>query len=301
VSRMSPAAGRQLRFGARTLPADRAAVMAIVNRTPDSFYDRGATYALGAALDRVDQALDEGARWLDIGGVKAGPGPEVGEAEELDRVLPLVEAARARTDAVLSVDTWRPGVARRALAAGADVINDSSGLWYPEIADVVAEARAGLVVMHHVGPPRTPGHGHAYPGGDVVGAVRAFLAVKAAEAERRGVGRDRLIVDPGHDFHKNVLDSLEVTRRTAELTGLGCPLLVAVSNKDFIGKTLDRPRDGRLEGSIAAAVFSILAGANIVRVHDVGATVRAVRMTEAILGWRQPAIPPGTPRSTPAQ
>ena len=279
-------------YGKQTFDFDReVAVMAIVNRTPDSFYDRGATYALGAALDRVDQALDEGARWLDVGGVKAAPGPAVDEAEELARVLPVVEAARARTDAVLSVDTWRPGVARRVLDAGADVINDSSGLWYPELADAVAEAGAGLVVMHHVGAPRTTGDGHVYDG-DLVDAVRGFLAAKVDEARRRGVAPERLIVDPGHDFHKDVLHSLEITRRTAELAGLGHPLLVALSNKDFIGKTLDRPVDGRLEGSLAAAVFSVLAGANILRVHDVGATVRAVRMTEAILGWRQPAVPP---------
>jgi dihydropteroate synthase len=279
-------------YGKQTFDfSQEIAVMAIVNRTPDSFYDRGSTYALGAALDRIDKALDEGARWLDIGGVKAGPGPEVDEATELDRVLPVVEAARARTDVVLSVDTWRPSVARHVLEAGADVINDASGLWFPELADVVAEAEAGLVVMHHVGAPRTPGYDHTYDG-DVMLEVKRFLADRTTEALRRGVPPERLIVDPGHDFHKNVLHSLEITRRTSELTDLGYPLLVALSNKDFIGKTLDRPLDGRLEGSIAATVYSVLAGANIVRVHDVGATVRALHMTEAILGWRPPAVPP---------
>jgi dihydropteroate synthase len=265
----------------------RVAVMAIVNRTPDSFYDRGATFGFGAAVAAGERALAEGADWLDVGGVKAGPGDEVTEAEELDRVVPLVEALRDRTDAVISVDTFRPGVARRALAAGADVVNDPSGLRDPEVADAAAEAGAGLVLMHTGGPPRTRPHRPAYA--DVVGEVRAFLEDRAALARRRGVAAERLIVDPGHDFHKNTFHSLELTRRLAELTDLGYPLLVAFSNKDFVGETLDLPLDQRLEGSLAAAAFAVTAGASIIRVHEVEPTVRVVRMTEAILGRRPPA------------
>ena len=267
----------------------RVAVMAIVNRTPDSFYDQGATFGFEAAVAAGERALAEGADWLDVGGVKAGPGPEVSEAEELDRVVPLVEALRGRTDAVLSVDTFRPGVARRALAAGADVVNDPSGLRDPELAEAAAEAGAGLVVMHTAGPPRTRPHRPAYA--DVVAEVRAFLLDRVALARQRGVADERLILDPGHDFHKNTFHSLELTRRLAELTGLGYPVLVAFSNKDFVGEALDLPVDQRLEGSLAAAAFAVAAGASIIRVHDVQPTVRVVRMTEAILGHRPPAAP----------
>jgi dihydropteroate synthase len=262
--------------------------MAVVNRTPDSFYDRGANFGFDAAVAAGERALAEGADWLDVGGVRAGPGPHVTEAEELRRVLPVVEALRARSDAVVSVDTFRPGVARRALAAGADVVNDPSGLRDPEMAEAAAEAGAGLVVMHTGGPPRTRPHRPAYV--DVVAEVGAFLADRAAVARQRGVPAERLIADPGHDFHKNTFHSLELTRRLEELTGLGYPLLVAISNKDFVGEALDVPLDERLEGSLAAVVVGVLKGVSIVRVHQVRATVRAVRMTEAILGRRRPAV-----------
>jgi dihydropteroate synthase len=275
-------------FGRRTFDfGQQVAVMAIVNRTPDSFYDRGATFGFEAALAAAERAVAEGADWVDIGGVKAGPGPPVDEAEELDRVLPLVAAVRERTDAVVSVDTFRATVARRALAAGADVVNDPSGLRDPAVAEAAAEAGAGLIVMHTGGPPRTRPHRAAYD--DVVAEVRAFLLDRAALARRHGVPAERLVIDPGHDFHKNTFHSLELTRRLEELTGLGYPLLVACSNKDFVGETLDLPLDERLEGSLAAAVVSVLKGADLVRVHQVGPTVRAVRMTEAILGRRPPA------------
>jgi dihydropteroate synthase len=276
-------------FGRRTFDFSReVAVMAIVNRTPDSFYDRGATFALDAALAAAERALAEGADWLDVGGVKAGPGPEVSEAEELDRVLPVVEALRPRTDAVISVDTFRSGVARRVLAAGADVVNDPSGLHDPKLAEVAGAAGAGLVVMHTGGPPRTRPHRSAYR--DLVAEVTAFLADRVELARRSGVAAERIVVDPGHDFHKNTYHSLELTRRLRELTTLGYPVLVGLSNKDFIGETLGVPLQQRLEGSIAAAVVSVLNGASIVRVHEVAPTVRALRMTEAILGWRPPAI-----------
>jgi dihydropteroate synthase len=276
-------------FGTRTFDfGRRVAVMAILNRTPDSFYDRGANFGFEAAVAAGERALAEGADWLDVGGVKAGPGAQVNEAEELDRVVPLVEALRGRTDAVISVDTFRPGVARRALAAGADVVNDPSGLHDPLVAEAAAEAGAGLVVMHTGGPPRTRPHRPAYA--DVVAEVRAFLADRVALARQRGVPAERLIVDPGHDFHKNTFHSLELTRRLDELADLGYPLLVAFSNKDFVGETLDVPLDQRLEGSLAAAAFGVLHGASIIRVHEVQATVRVVRMTEAILGHRLPAV-----------
>jgi dihydropteroate synthase len=275
-------------IGRRTFDFDRqVAVAAVVNRTPDSFYDQGATWDLDAALASADQALAAGADWLDVGGVKAGPGAPVTEAEELDRVMPVIEAVRGRTDAVVSVDTFRPGVARRALAAGADVVNDPSGLLHPELAEAVADAGAVLVVMHTGGPPRTRPHRPAYA--DVVAEVAAFLTDRTAVARAHGVGPERLVIDPGYDFHKNTFHSLELLRRLDELGALGYPILVALSNKDFVGETLDVPLDQRVEGSLAAAVVAVVHGARIVRVHQVEATVRAVRMTEAILGWRRPA------------
>jgi dihydropteroate synthase len=276
------------KIGRQTFDFDRqVAVMAILNRTPDSFYDRGATWALDKAVDHAERALAAGADWLDVGGVKAGPGADVTEAEELQRVLPVLEALRERTDAVISVDTFRPGVARRALAAGADAVNDPSGLREPKLAEAAAEADAALVLTHTAGPPRTRPHRPAYA--DVVAEVASFLADRAAVARAHGVGPERLVVDPGYDFHKNTFHSLELLRRLEELRALGHPILVALSNKDFVGETLDLPLGERVEGSLAAAVVAVTKGARIVRVHQVEATVRAVRMTEAILGWRRPA------------
>jgi dihydropteroate synthase len=280
----------QRTFGSRTFDlARRVVVMAVVNRTPDSFYDQGRTFTLDAAVAAAERALADGADWLDIGGVKVGPGEPVTEAEEIERVLPVIRALRPRTGAVISVDTFRPGVARVALAAGADVVNDVTGLRHPAIADEVAAAGAAVVITHTAGPPRTRAHRDAYP--DVVAEVAAVLAQQAGEARRRGVPAERIVIDPGHDLRKNTWHSLELTRRLGELTGLGYPVLVAMSNKDFIGETLDLPVDQRLEGSLAALVASVLAGARIVRVHDVLPSVRAVRMTEAIMGLRPPAAP----------
>ncbi len=278
------------RIGTRRFDFSReVAVAAIINRTPDSFYDRGATWQFGEALDAADRALEEGADWLDVGGVKAAPGPEVPLAQELDRVLPLIEVLRARTGAVLSIDTFRAEVARRAIDVGADVVNDPFGLRDPEMASVAAETGAGLVVMHSGGPPRTHIPQPVYA--DVVAAVAGFLTERTELARRRGVAAERLIIDPGFDFGKTTAHSLELVRRLRELTALGYPVLAAPSNKDFIGETLDLPVDQRLEGTLAAVVACVLNGASIVRVHNVAATVRAVRLTESVLGWRPPAAP----------
>ena len=260
--------------------------MAIVNRTPDSFHDRGRTFALESAVDAVQAAAAAGADWIDVGGVPFAPGPEVTAAEELDRVLPVVEAARGL--AVVSVDTFRPEVAREAVEAGAGVVNDTSGLRDPAMADAVAGTDAQLVITHSLAPPRTAWPRPAYD--DVTGEVAAFLRERAGLALARGVRPDQIIIDPGHDLNKNTYHSLEVTRRLDEIAALGYPLLAAVSNKDFIGETLDAAQPDRLAGTIAAVVFCVLRGARIVRVHDVRAAVDAVRMTEAILGWREPAF-----------
>ena len=277
----------QRRIGRRVFDFDRqVAVMAVINRTPDSFYDKGATFGLDVAVAAALRAADDGADWVDIGGVPFGRGPAVSVAEEIDRVIPVVEAITAASDVVVSVDTYSSEVARAAIAAGAGVVNDTSGLRDEAMAGVVAASDASLVITHSVGPPRTEKPAARYD--DVVAEVIAFLQERVDRAEAAGVPRDRLIVDPGHDLDKNTLHSLELTRRFDELGMLGLPLLAAVSNKDFIGESLDRPQGERLEGSLAAMVACILKGARIVRMHDVRASVDAVRMTEAILGFRDP-------------
>jgi dihydropteroate synthase len=206
-------------------------------------------------------------------------------AEELDRVLPVVEAARGL--AVVSVDTYRPEVARTVIKAGAAVVNDTSGLRDPEMADAVAGTDAMLVVTHSLAAPRTLFPSPVYA--DVTAEVTAFLQQRVELALARGVRPEQIIVDPGHDLNKNTYHSLELTRRLDEIAAIGYPMLAAVSNKDFIGETLDVAQQDRLAGTIAAVVFSIVRGARIVRVHDVRAAVDAVRMTEAMLGWRAPA------------
>ncbi|WP_022886105.1 dihydropteroate synthase [Glaciibacter superstes] len=274
------------RIGGRDFDFSRqVAVMAIVNRTPDSFYDRGANFALDAAVAAARQAMADGADWVDIGGAKFAPGPAVPVEEEIDRVVPVIEALRG-SGAIISVDTFQPDVALASLAAGAHVINDTTGVHDPAMAEVVADSDATLVITHSLAAPRTPYPSPQYD--DVVGEVAAFLRERVDLAVSRGVPLERIVVDPGHDLNKNTRHSLELTRRLGELTELGPPVLAAVSNKDFIGETLDRERGERVSGSLAAAVYCILQGARIVRMHNVSEAVDAARMTEAILGFREP-------------
>jgi len=277
----------QRQIGGRLFDFSRqVAVMAIVNRTPDSFYDKGATDSLDAAVTAARRAIADGADWVDIGGVKFAPGPPVPVAEEIDRVVPVVEALRG-SGAVISIDTFHPEVALAGISAGAHVINDTTGVHDPAMAEMVADSDATLVVTHSLAEPRMPYPAPRYD--DVVSEVADFLRRRVERALHYGVPLERIVVDPGHDLNKNTLHSLELTRRLGEITALGLPTLVAVSNKDFIGETLDRPRDQRVNGSLAAMVCCIMQGARIVRMHNVSAAVEAVRMTEAILGFRPPA------------
>ena len=275
----------------RTFDFDRqVAVMAVVNRTPDSFYDNGATYALDRAVAAVDAAAADGADWVDIGGVKFSPdGPEVGAAEEAERVLPVVLAtARNHPGLVISVDTFRVEVAAAALAAGAHVVNDTTGLHDLALAELVARhPQAQLIITHSLAKPRTHFPRPQYA--DIAAEIAAFLRDRVETALSHGVRPEQIIIDPGHDLNKNTRHTLELTRRLDEIAAVGYPMLAAVSNKDFIGETLERPQGERVEGSIAAEVVSILLGARIVRMHNVRAAVDAARMTEAILGWREPA------------
>ncbi|MGY2002755.1 dihydropteroate synthase [Blastococcus sp. SYSU DS1024] len=277
-----------LRLGALDVPDGSFAVMAIVNRTPDSFYDRGATYELAAALERVDRVVAEGADMVDVGGVKAAPGEEVSPAEEVRRTVDLVAAIRAAHPALpISIDTWRASVAREALAAGADVVNDAWGGGDPELATVAAEAGAGIVCTHAGGlPPRTRPHRVAYA--DVVADIVTRTTALAEAAVAAGVERERVLVDPGHDFGKNTRHSLEATRRLGELVATGWPVLVALSNKDFVGETLDVPLEERLTGTLAATAVSAWLGARVFRAHDVAATRQTLDMVASIQGTRPP-------------
>jgi dihydropteroate synthase len=277
-----------LRIGALDVADGAFVLMAIVNRTPDSFYDRGATYAMGAALARVDQVVAEGADMVDVGGVKAAPGDDVDPAEEIRRTVDLVAAVReAHPGLPISIDTWRASVAREALAAGADVVNDAWGGVDPALPHVAAEFGAGLVCTHAGGlPPRTRPHRIAYD--DVVADIGARTTALAETAVVAGVDRERVVVDPGHDFGKNTRHSLEATRRLGELVATGWPVLVALSNKDFVGETLDVPLEERLTGTLATTAVSAWLGARLFRAHDVAATRQTLDMVASIQGTRSP-------------
>lgn len=272
-----------------SLQLDHCLVMGIVNRTPDSFYDGGRT-GLQETVDHALRLVEEGADLLDIGGVRAGPGPEVDETEETARLLPVVEALTARGDLVpISIETTRPAVAERALAAGAALINDVGGLLDPDVVEVCARAGAALVLMHHGGQIRGRPRNPRYE--DVVQEVADHLEALARKAESGGMKRSSIVVDPGLDFGKTTMHSLQIMRRLGELVDRGRPVLVAASRKDIVGETLGLPLDERLEGSLALVALAVAAGAAIVRVHDVHATARVVAMTEAVGGRRAPVAP----------
>jgi dihydropteroate synthase len=260
--------------------------MAVINRTPDSFFDRGATGDFGAALDAASQAVADGADIIDIGGVKAGPGDEVSSAAEIDRVAGLVAAVRGRhPDVVISVDTWRAEVGEVVAQAGADLLNDAWGGADPRLAAVAAAYRVGLVCSHAGGlPPRTRPYRPAY--GDVTQELTAHVTGYAERAVAAGVSPHSVLVDPAHDFGKNTWQSLEVTRRLGELVGTGWPVLVAVADKDFIGETLGLPVDQRAEGTIAALALCAWLGARVFRVHDVRAARAALA---AVASLQRPA------------
>jgi dihydropteroate synthase len=278
------------RIGERVFDFDRqVAVMAIINRTRDSFYDKGRTFALDSAVAAAEAALDQGADWVDIGAVPFSPRTEpVDTAEELDRIVPLVQEVRRRTDAVISVDTFRTEVAAAAVAAGATAINDTSGLRDPELAEVAAQSGATLVITHSLAAPREELFRPTYD--DVVDEVKAFLLSRAQLAMDHGVRPEQIVIDPGHDLNKNTLHSLELTARLDELAGHGFPLLASVSNKDFIAEALGLDKQQLRAGTTATVTMCIMAGARVLRVHDVRSTVEAARMVGAVLGWHPPVL-----------
>ncbi|MDT0260099.1 dihydropteroate synthase [Jatrophihabitans lederbergiae] len=277
-----------LELAGQTFAADALLIMAIVNRTPDSFYDRGATYSFGKALDRVAEVVDAGAEIVDIGGVKAAPGDEVDAAEEIRRTVDFVAKVRSDfPDLVISVDTWRHEVGRAVCEVGADVLNDAWGGHDPVLAEVAAEFDAGLVCTHAGGvEPRTRPHRICYD--DVVADVLGRTVGLAERAVSLGVRRDRVMIDPGHDFGKNTWHSLEVTRRIGELTATGWPVLVSLSNKDFVGEALDLPLGERLLGTLSATAVCAWQGATVFRAHNVPETRQVLDMVAAIRGSAPP-------------
>jgi dihydropteroate synthase len=280
----------RLSLGDRTFDiTDRAVVMGILNRTPDSFYDKGATFALADLVDRAARLVEDGADLLDVGGVKAGPGPAVDEAEELDRVIPAIEALRARFDLPLSVDTWRASVAKEAFSVGAVVGNDISGFADPDYLTVAAAAGATVVATHIRLGPRIPDPDPVYD--DVAVAVRDFLVERAAWARAAGLPPERIVLDAGLDLGKTAAQSLTLLRTSEQLAVLGHPLLLSASNKTFLGVVLGLELGQRRDASLAATALGAAKGCRIMRVHDVAAHRQVCDTVAAVLAARRRSAP----------
>jgi dihydropteroate synthase len=272
----------------RAILTDRVPrVMGIVNVTPDSFSDRGRTSTPEEAIEHALRLVDEGADLLDIGGESSRPGAlPVDQEEELRRVIPVVAAVARRVAVPISVDTTKAEVARRALDAGAVIINDIQALGGdPDLGPVVASSRAGVVLMHMAGTPRTMQADPRY--GDVVAEVRAVLAARVAAAEQMGIPRARIAIDPGIGFGKTLAHNLELLRNLDQFATLGCAVLIGTSRKSFLGTLTGRPVDQRTTASVVSALAAVLKGANIVRVHEVAAMVDAIKTWTAIHGWNE--------------
>ena len=267
----------------RRLSFDRTLVMGILNVTPDSFSDGGKFLDPFKAVDRADKMLEEGADIIDVGGESTRPGAdEVPEADELARVIPVIEAVVSRTGATVSIDTTKAAVARAAIDAGAVIINDVTALRSdPEMTDVVADTEAGVVLMHMLGNPRTMQSNPTYD--DVVAEVKAALVGWAADALAAGIPDAAIVLDPGIGFGKTPEHNLQLLRGIPTLCEPGFPILIGTSRKSFIGTTLDASVEERLAGTAATVAWSVSQGAGIVRVHDVKEMVAVVRMTEAMM------------------
>ncbi|MEO9181424.1 MAG: dihydropteroate synthase [Acidimicrobiales bacterium] len=273
-----------IELGLGTVTVDlttRALVMGILNRTKDSFYQPAATFDLNALYSRAAQLVNDGADLLDIGGVKAGPGDEVSEAEELGRVVPVVTELVRRFDLPISVDTWRATVAKASFSEGAVIGNDISGFSDPEYLAVAAQHHATVVATHIRLRPRLVDPNPVYD--DVTESVKSFLLERVERARNAGVAGNRIILDAGLDLGKTAAQSLQLLRGSDELAGLGLPLLLSSSNKTFLGVALDLALEERREASLAATALGIAAGCRIVRVHDVQGSVRVRDVIERLL------------------
>ena len=264
----------------------RAVVMGILNRTPDSFFDRGTYFDFDAFLAKAAQLVDEGADLLDVGGVKAGPGPEVGEEEELDRVVPAITALHDRFDVPISVDTWRASVLDEALKAGAVVGNDISGFADPDYLPVAAAAGASVVATHIRLGPRVPDPAPVYDE-PVVDAVCRFLRERGERAEAAGIPPERVMVDAGLDLGKTEAQSLELLRAHDRLAALGWPLFLSASNKRFLGDLIGTDVSERREASHAAHALGIALGSRVLRAHDVRGARRTADVMAAVLAARE--------------
>ena len=265
-------------------PADRPLLMGILNITPDSFADEGRYATLDLALAQAERLIAEGADILDIGGESSRPGSEsISTAEELDRVIPLIERLRPNLTIPISVDTTKAEVARAAIDLGVDIINDIRGLTDPALLRVVAESDVGVVIMHIRGTPRTMQLAPTYI--DVVGEVAAYLAERVQVAERAGINRARIAIDPGIGFGKTFAHNQRLLRELDQLQTIGCPILVGTSRKGFLGQITGKAVADRVGASVASALACLAGGASVVRVHDVAATVEGIAVWGYQRGW----------------
>lgn len=272
----------RLPCGDRELDLSRTHVMGILNVTPDSFSDGGRYNQLDAALLHVEQMLAAGATLIDVGGESTRPGAAlVSVQEEVDRVVPMVEAIRMRFDTVVSIDTSTPEVMRGSAAVGAGLINDIRALLRPGALQAAADSGLAVCLMHMQGDPQTMQQAPAYD--SVLADVNSFLELRVQACLDAGIERNRLVLDPGFGFGKSLQHNLELFAGMPQVRPLDLPLLVGVSRKSMIGQALDRPVDQRLSGGLALATLAVAKGARIIRVHDVPETVDAVRMAEAVL------------------
>ncbi|MBA1182636.1 dihydropteroate synthase [Pseudomonas psychrotolerans] len=282
----NPLPSTRLPCGNRVLVFDAPKVMGILNVTPDSFSDGGRYTAVESALRHAEGMVAAGAAIIDVGGESTRPGaPAVSEAEELDRVVPVIEAIARELDVVISMDTSTPAVMREGARAGAGLINDVRSLRRPGALETAAATDLAICLMHMRGEPGTMQQAPVYA--DVAGEVGAFLAEQVARCEAVGISRQRLVLDPGYGFAKTLEHNLELFRRQAELLAFGLPLLVGVSRKSMIGAVTGQPVEGRLAGGLALAALALAKGAQILRVHDVAETVDVVKMITAVEGFRQ--------------
>ena len=277
----------RLKARALDLEIDRPLIMAVVNATPDSFSDAGKYSTLEARMERVREVLDEGADIVDIGGQSAITGvPEISEDEEIDRISPVIGWVVANTDAVVSIDTYRPKVARAALEAGAHIINDISGLLHREVAEVVAAVHAGYILMHNRGRPKVRlTDPNLYE--DVTRDVLEFMDDRLATLESAGVGREQVILDPGPDFAKTPAQTVEILHNIGALADYARPILLPVSRKDFIGAITGRPPRERLSGTLAAIAHTLtVTRAGIYRVHDIREVRNFLDVWDVLQGHR---------------